>query len=187
MGLSMAAELGGASPSPFDVSGTLSATVELPLPLKDLDVDIGLEWSRPQTPSVEDPWRSAVLAHERCTESWTPSGSQPTDPPNASAPVVPLDALVLVTFAKPMGDEQPVADNPPAAPPAEAIGDYQASYALTQARLLRRRRSHPDEDWQDVTDTIVATWTPDADGAGSRLQLFARSPLAFTRSTSRRW
>ena len=186
-GLNVAAELAAASPSPFDVSGTLSVTLELPPPLKDLDIDIGLEWSRPQTPSVQDPWESVVAAHERSTESWTPIPSGAEDPPDDDAPVVPLDALVLVTFEKPMGDEQPVTDNPPTAPPSEAIGAYQASYALTQARLRRWRRSHPEEGWQDVTDTVVATWTPDAGGAGSRLQLFARSPLAFTRSTSRRW
>ena len=163
-------------------------SVALPAPLKDLDVDLALEWSQPATPTIEDPWTGALVEHERCTESWSPlPGGDSTGQADAGAPVVPLDARVLLTFAKPMGDDLPVADNPPAAEPSTPIGDYTAAYALAALRLHRWRRSHPEEGWLDVTDTIVATWTPDAGDAGSRLQLFARSPFAFTRSTSRRW
>ncbi|MFI0446901.1 hypothetical protein [Actinomadura sp. 6N118] len=188
IGLSVGAGLHGASFAPYLVSGTLSVTVALPAPLKDLDVDIELEWSQPETPVIEDPWTAALVEHERCTESWSPTaGGGTADDPDDAAPVVPLDARVLLTFAKPMGDDTPVADNPPGSPPTTAIGDHDAAYALAGLRLHRRRRSHPDEDWQDVTGSVFATWTPDAGAAGSRLQLFARSPFAFTRSTSRRW
>ena len=188
LGLSVAAGLEGKSFAPYHVAGTLAVVVGLPFPLKDLDVDIKLEWTQPETPVIEDPWSGALVEHERCTESWTPvTGGSTAGLPDAAAPVVPLDAGVLLTFAKPMGDDAPVADNPPASAPAEAIGDHTAAYALSDLRLHRRRRSHPDEGWTDVSDTVFGTWTPDADGAGSRLQLLARSPFAFTRSTSRRW
>ncbi len=80
-----------------------------------------------------------------------------------------------------------MADNPPTAAPTEALGDYLAAYSLAELHLYRQRRSHPDEGWEDVTETVFGTWTPDAGGHGSQLQLFARSPFAFTRSTSRRW
>jgi hypothetical protein len=188
MGLSVGAGLEGASFAPYRVAGTLAVVVGLPFPLKDLDVDIELEWSRPQSPELEDPWTGALVEHERCTESWSPVPGGDTDgAPDINAPVVPLDARVLLTFGKPMGDDPPVAENPPAAAPSEAIGEHRATYALASLRLHRWRRSHPTAGWEDVTSTVVATWTPDADGAGSRLQLFARSPFAFTRSTSRRW
>ena len=188
LGLSVAAGLEGKSFAPYHVAGTLAVVVGLPFPLKDLDVDIELEWTQPETPAIEDPWAGALVEHERCTESWTPvTGGSTAGLPDAAAPVVPLDAGVLLTFTKPMGDDAPVADNPPAPVPVTAIGDHTATYALTDLRLHRRRRSHPDEGWADVSDTVFGTWTPDADGAGSRLQLLARSPFAFTRATSRRW
>ena len=188
MGLSVGAGLGGASFAPYSVAGTLSVVVGLPTPLKDVDVDVELEWTQPEVPEIEDPWTSALVEHERCTESWSPTvGGSTSGDPELDAPVVPLDARMLLSFAKPMGDDTPVADNPPGSAPSTAIGDYDSSYALAELHLHRRRRSHPEEDWQEVTDTVFGTWTPDAEGAGSRLQLFARSPFAFTRSTSRRW
>ena len=188
LGLSVGAGLEGASFAPYLVAGTLSVSVGLPTPLKDLDVDIHLEWSQPEEPKIDDPWVGAAVEHERCTESWTPTaGGEPADPPDDDAPVVPLDARVLLTFNQPMGDEPRVADNPPGSPPTVSIGEHSAAYSLTELRLHRWRRTHPDAGWEDVTDTVVATWTPDAEGAGSRLQLLARSPFAFTRSTSRRW
>jgi hypothetical protein len=186
LGLNVGAGLQGASFAPYRVAGTLSVVVALPTPLKDLDVDIGLEWSRPETPVVEDPWTAALIEHERCTESWSPTAAGDGSPDDA-APIVPLDARVLLTFAQPMGDATLVADNPPAGQPTVAIGRYAAAYSLAGLQLRRWRRSHPDEGWQDVTEDVFGTWTPDAGAAGSRLQLFARSPFAFTRSTSRRW
>ena len=98
--------------------------------------------------------------------------------------MVPLDADILLAFAKPMDDQTPVADNPPPAAPKASIGEYGASYSLTALRLYSWRRTHPKARWEDVTGTVFGTWTPDA---GTRLQLLARSPFAFTRLTSRRW
>ncbi|MFI7546060.1 hypothetical protein [Actinoplanes sp. NPDC049599] len=185
LGLSVGAGLEGDSFAPFRVAGTLSVSVGLPTPLKDLDVDITLEWSQPEQPVIADPWVGAVVEHERCTESWTPvAGADLAAPPDGDAPVVPLDAGVLLTFAQPMGDEARVADNPPAGAPTVAIGAHVAAYTLVDLRLHRWRRTHPAAGWEDLTDTVVATWTPDA---STRLQLLARSPFAFTRSTSRRW
>ena len=174
--------------TPYLVAGTLSVVVGLPTPLKDLDVDIRLEWTRGATPTVEDPWSGALLEHERCTESWpTVSGGSTDVDPAVDAPVVPLDARVLLSFTQPMDDETAVADNPPDAVPVVAIGENDATYTLAELTLHRRRRSHPDAGWQDVTDTVFGTWTVDAGDAGTRLQLLARSPFAFTRFTSRRW
>ncbi len=133
LGLSVAAGLEGKSFAPYHVAGTLAVVVGLPFPLKDLDVDIKLEWTQPETPEIEDPWSGALVEHERCTESWTPvTGGSTAGLPDADAPVVPLDAGVLLTFAKPMGDDAPVADNPPASAPTEAIGDHTAAYALSR-------------------------------------------------------
>ena len=71
-GIHVEATLSGKSFAPYEVAGTLSVVVDLPKPLKDLDVDIELAWKQPDTPEVEDPWVAALLEHERCTESWTP-------------------------------------------------------------------------------------------------------------------
>ncbi|HEX5120788.1 MAG TPA: hypothetical protein VFW65_36870 [Pseudonocardiaceae bacterium] len=188
LGVGVRARLSGSSPSPYEVSGTLSVSVDLPPPLKDLDVDIGLTWRQPAVPTVEDPWDSAVLQHPLRTDSWTPvDGGSVTDAPDDDAPLVPLDAGLLLTFGQPMGDLTPVSDNPPATAPTTVIGDHVADYALTALRLSRRRRYEPDTGWQDVTDTLFGTWTPDAGDAGSRLQLMSRNPFAFTRFGSRRW
>ncbi len=188
VGIAVEAGLGGQTPTPYLVAGTLSVVVELPKPLKDLDVDIRLEWREDDTPTVEDPWSGALLEHERCTESWPAvSGGSTGADPAVDAPVVPLDARVLLSFAQPMDDETAVADNPPSAAPVVRIGEHDATYTLVDLTLHRRRRSHPDAGWQDVTDTVFGTWTVDAGDAGTRLQLLARSPFAFTRFTSRRW
>ena len=185
IGIAVEAGLDGQSLTPYLVAGTLSVVVELPKPFKDLDLDVGLEWRSDATPTVEDPWSAALLEHERCTESWRPAtGGSTADDPAADAPVVPLDAHVLLAFTQPMDDPIPVADNPPAAAPEVAIGEHRASYSLTGLRLYRWRRSHPTARWEDVTGTVFGTWTADA---GTRLQLLARSPFAFTRLTSRRW
>jgi hypothetical protein len=191
VGIGVQATLEGQSPTPYRVAGTLSVVLELPKPLKDLDVDIRLEWSQDATPHIDDPWVAGLLEHERCTESWLPlSGGSTSDPPAADAPVVPLDAGLLLSFAKAMGDDTGVADIPPAAAPIQQLGDCEACHTLTGVRLHRWRRSHPAAGWQDVTDSLFGSWAPDAGhagGAGSRLQLLASSPFAFTRCTSRRW
>jgi hypothetical protein len=197
VGVAVRARLSGRSPAPYEVSGRLSVTVDLPPPLKDLDVDLELTWRQPAVPQVEDPWASALAQHPLCTESWPltnvvaagDAGNAPDagDAPDLTAPVVPLDAGVLLTFAQPMGDLVPVADNPPATAPATVVGDHVAGYALTGLRLSRRRRGEPDTGWQDVTSTVFGTWTPDVGDAGTRLQLMSRSPFAFTRFSSRRW
>ncbi|WP_426513544.1 hypothetical protein ACPPVO_24830 [Dactylosporangium sp. McL0621] len=191
VGLAVRSRLTGKAPSPYEVAGRLAVTVELPPPLKDLDVDLELSWRQPAVPLVEDPWSGALAQHPLCTETWTPliDGTQPD--PDAEAPLVPLDAGVLLTFGQPMGDPTAIADNPPASAPTTVIGDYTADYSITRLTLSRRRRSQPDTGWQDVTGTVFGTWTPDAASdsgvAGSRLQLMARSPFAFTRFSSRRW
>lgn len=188
VGIAVEAGLSGESFSPFEVGGMLAVEVGLPKPFKDLEVEIELKWSQPATPVVEDPWSGALLDHERCTESWTPvEGGSTAGSPNVAAPVVPLDAHVLLSFTQPMGDETTVADNQPANDPTVAIGKYEAAYAITALRLYRWRRTHPAAGWVDVSDTVFGTWTPDTEEAGTRLQLWARSPFAFTRFTSRRW
>lgn len=191
VGIGVEAGLSGKSFAPYEVAGTLSIVVELPKPLKDLDLHIRLEWKQPDTPEVDDPFVQALVEHARCTESWAPvvtlGGIDTITQPAAAAPVVPLDAGVLLTFAKPMGDESGASDNPPAATPVIPIGDHRSTFELADLRLHRLRRAHPENGWQDVTDTVFGTWTPDAGDAGSRLQLFARSPFAFTRFSSRRF
>ncbi|HVN12738.1 MAG TPA: hypothetical protein VMT69_11640 [Kineosporiaceae bacterium] len=188
LGIDVEAGLAGQSFTPYDVSGTVSVTVDLPSPLKDLDLDLELSWRQPDTPQIENPWIGAILEHARCTQSWiAPAGGGTGAQPSDTAPVVPLDASVLLTFKKPMDDLTGVADNPPASAPVEAIGGYEATYTVTGIRLHRQRRSHPEPGWEDVTDTVFGSWIPDAGDAGSRLQLMARSPFAFTRFTSRRW
>src|SRR5262249_53802220 len=153
VGVGIRARLSGRSPTPFEVSGRVSVTVDLPPPLKDLDVDLELTWRQPAVPQVEDPWMSALAQHPLCTESWPLTDSvsagdmddagDVVDAPDLAAPVVPLDAGVLLTFAQPMGDLVPAADNPPGTAPATVLGDDVADYALTGLRLSRRRRAPP--------------------------------------------
>src|SRR5215510_1676160 len=94
---------------------------------------------QPAVPQVEDPWVSALAQHPLCTESWPLTDSvsagdmddagDVVDAPDLAAPVVPLDAGVLLTFAQPMGDLVPAADNPPGTAPATVLGDDVADYA----------------------------------------------------------
>ena len=197
LGLMAQASLSGQTPAPFEVAGIVSVSVELPFPLKDLDVELHLEWAEEAVPTVADPWSGALCEHDRCTESWTPvAGGGPDQAPDPDAPLVPLDAHVLLAFAHPMGDVTAVADNPAVPAPTSRIGAYDASYSLTDVQLFRRPRDRVADEgeaaaWDDVTDSVFGAWTVDAAAgsgtAGTRLQLFARTPFAFTRFTSRRF
>ena len=129
----MSAALDGASFTPYHVSGTLSVAVGLPFPLKDLPRPHRTRLEPTARPrELEDPWVGAIVQHERCTESWRPVQASCTTSAGADedAPVVPLDAGVLLSFAQPMGDDGPIADNPPAATPVTTIGEHDASYTL---------------------------------------------------------
>ena len=140
LGIRVEAGLRGESFAPYLVGGTLAVVVELPKPFKDLDVEIALEWRQEATPTVEDPWSGALVEHERCTESWPAAeGGTTADDPGEDAPLVPLDANVLVSFTQPMGDDTGLADNPPATAPTVAIGEHQATYLVAALRLHRIR------------------------------------------------
>ena len=125
---------------------------------------------------MEDPWSGALLEHERCTESW-PAGDAAAAPaavPAVDAPVVPLDAGVLLSFAQPMDDETAVADNPPGAAPVVPIGEHDATYTLVD---LTPAPSAPQPPRRRVAGRHrhgLRHLDADAGDAGSRLQLLAR-------------
>lgn len=146
---------------PFHLLGTLSVGIDLPKPLKDITVDVSLEWgpeqvSLPNYPQPEapvpavplpTPLKEIAIEHFKVTTSWPPALS--ADPVTA-LPVVPLDCRPHLTFARPTHDVAQVGMNGQAVvPDFELIGDPTRSaspiavrYALEEITLSKRAGTH---------------------------------------------
>jgi hypothetical protein len=158
LGLSVDALFAIGAFEPFQVRAQLRVSLELPWPLKDIDVDLTLEWTRPtkSAPPIPVPLRELSIEHLRSSTTWplsrgklllpnvdagggflpasVPQGPDNT-PPLAAAPVVPLDARPCVTFARPVHDDTLVGVNPqPPNPEYEQIGDPGSRRGPVQVR-----------------------------------------------------
>ena len=100
-----------------------------------------------------------------------------------------MDARLLATLARPVADLTNLFALAPDAAP-DQIGDDTLAYSLTGARLLRWRADASGGAWEAARSPLDGTWaaTPGPDGgtSGTQLQIGARTPFAFTRSTGRR-
>jgi hypothetical protein len=193
VGLSAEAGLSGKAPSLYWVKGTLHVVVKLPTPIKDLDEKILLEWQEEAEPEFEDPFRSIGLEHPKVDETWINLPDSQIDNPGSESyqpgPLVPLDARPSLVFDRSMkdvtsGNSFISLDVYGGGTP---IGDYTFDYELQEV-LLEKWSKAGGKSWEAV-DELYGTWMAVEDGDGepafSRLQLWAKSPFAFTRQTSR--
>ncbi len=193
IGLSAEAELSGKAPTLYWVKGELSVAVKLPVPLKDLEETITLEWREDAEPVPEDPLKSIGLEHPKVDETWIDVEKPFQDDPNSvdyePGPLVPLDARPSIVFDRSMKDATGT-DNftsVDAYPGGTQIGDYTFDYELQEV-LLEKWSQAGSTGWTAVEE-VYGTWMAIEDGNGgpvnTRLQLWAKSPFAFTRQTSR--
>ena len=194
IGLGAEARLSGKAPSLYWVRGQLILRVKLPTPLKDLEEDILLEWREERAPESEDPFQSIGLEHPKVDETWTGladayQSAEPGSQAYLPGPLVPLDARPAVVFDRGMKDvtsEDRFASVDVYGGSTE-IGDYLFDYELQEV-LLEKWSKAGGKGWQPVED-VYGAWMAVEDGDGepafSRLQLWARSPFAFTRQSAR--
>ena len=135
---------------PFHVLGNFSVTIDLPLPFKDISVNIQLEWGPiPTAPPLPLPLKEVAVEHFKGTVSWPlprlgtsqlllPNYDDgegfvkplPQPPPSGvpsdldQAPIVPLDSRPHLTFGRNIHDEALIGVNAqPVIPEWEQIGD----------------------------------------------------------------
>jgi hypothetical protein len=193
IGLSAEARLSGKAPSLYWVKGELEISVKLPVPLKDLDETVVLEWREEKAPIPIEPFESIGLEHPKVDETWTATvdeyQSSPYTANYEAGPLVPLDARPSIVFKTNMKDvtEGGSFDGGAAYLGGVQIGEYTFDYEL-QAVLLEKWSKAGSSGWTAVEE-IYGAWMAVEDNNGepakTRLQLWAKSPFAFTRQTSR--
>jgi hypothetical protein len=193
-GLSAEALLSGKAPTLYWVRGEVRLSVKLPVPLKDLEEDIVLEWREEATPASEDPFESIGLEHPKVSETWTDlaRSAQTLDPGHPDydpGPIVPLDARPSVAFDRSMKDmtEGRRFTSVDAYPGSTRVGDHLFDYELLDVALDQWSKAGGTV-WMPVEDLYgqwMAVEGSNGEPAFTRLQLWAKSPFAFTRQTSR--
>jgi hypothetical protein len=195
VGLAVEASLSGKAPTLYWVKGDLHLQVKLPVPIKDLNEDILLEWKQDEIPPSEDPFKTIGLEHLKVDETWTDVVIQtsaqlfePNEPGYLSGPIVPLDARPSITFDRAIKDVTPVdLGSLDVYSGGTKIGDHTFDYELREL-ILEKWPKAGGTAWLSVED-LYGAWMATEDGNGApaatRLQLWTKSPFAFTRQSSR--
>ena len=98
LGIALRLLLEARAATPFWVHGIAHFAVTLPFPLPSFEATVQFTWEEPIPPTAVWPLlRTIELTHHLRSESrWTPSRSE------AGAPVVPVDAVPIAKFARPL-------------------------------------------------------------------------------------
>jgi hypothetical protein len=192
-GLAAEAILSGKAPTLYWVRGELDVALKLPWPLKDLEEDIVLEWRQDLAPPIEPARCTIAVEHLKVDETWTGLPAAEQDTPDEAGylagPVVPLDARPTISFDRGMKDltGRDTFISVDAYSGGTKVGDYIFDYELLEVALDKWSKAGSTA-WTPV-DEVYGAWMAVEDGYGepafTRLQVWARSPFAFTRQTSR--
>lgn len=192
-GIAAEATLSGKAPRLYWVKGMLEIRINLPTPLEDLKENIALEWKQDEPPALEDPFRSFGLDHLKVTEAWQPHKSgaalQPTSSQYAPGPLIPLDARPVLVFDRSVRDLSGLNNAHAAYIGSTQIGEHTFDYELLEISLEYWPKAGATT-WKPVPpEDLFGTWVAELDGSGdpaaSKLQLWTKTPFAFTRRTSR--
>jgi hypothetical protein len=152
LGIALRLLLEAKAAKPFRVHGLARFTVSLPFPLPNFDATVEFTWEDPTHPDPVWPLLEAVeLTHHLRAESrWTPSRSE------ADAPVVPVDAVAIAKFARPLaGRSFRVQSGQLELLGHDPIDEWTFSYVCERASLFARRL--------DGTERLVAQGPLDVD------------------------
>jgi len=195
------------TPHPFHVVGDVRVELGMPWPLPSPSADIHLEWGSADEPPADPPPSVASFAaeHLRVTRSWdlteghdssmehlagvAPAADSARGGPPPPAPIIPLDAKVLINFNRPVVDRALVGSNGGPVPQPERSGAFEILHELL-AVILEKEDGNA---WQTVTSRQEGTgdlfgmWLPLPEGAqaAGKLQLWSRSPFTYTRNVGR--
>lgn len=94
------------TPDPFWIHGVARVALKLPFPLPSFDVSVEFTWEEPGPPPLPvAPFLTAV----EMTHHLSPSASWALSPTPEGAPVVPVDAVPLLSFGRPLAGRSLVA------------------------------------------------------------------------------
>ena len=174
LSMSIKANIDLETPKPFLVRAALEIIVTLPKPLPSPEVDVELLWQKPAVPAIPIPLSSIAIEHFKVSEKWVldvspiaessteagfydesaSSASFPRleDGPFGITPIVPLDARITLTFARPMNDVNKYGDNATTIPDDDWIGNYKMRYKLAKVTLEKKPLDDDSLDWEPVPD-----------------------------------
>lgn len=180
-GIIIEALLEGRAPAPYWIHGLIRVALSLPWPLPDVEVKAELEWEQrippqPVTPFLKD---AAMIHHKLPSTGWTLATRE------AGAPVVPVDARPVLSFARPITGFSLTAAGEPVGP--DRVDDREFSYTLADVRLEVKERGA----WQPIRTGLSdpgdgQPWfdlharrhlLPGPDAQEPQLQLWGSSPL----------
>jgi hypothetical protein len=187
------------APRPLHVDGSVRVKLRTPWPLPDPSARVRFEW---QGSGEEEPPPATIAAvvgeHLLVTQTWPLELTAPahtlgvgTSPLVDRAPGsrVPLDAKLVITFARPVVDRALIGANGGPTPRPERVGDREIVHELLAVTLERRDGA----DWTVVesrdggSGDLFGMWLPlpDEEHAAGKLQLWGRSPFSYSRATGR--
>lgn len=89
--------LEGKTPNPFYIYGLARIAIKLPFPLPSFDVKAKFSWGREDIPEPVPHLKTASMTHHKVKSlSWNLSTRE------SEAPTVPVDAVPVLVFAKPI-------------------------------------------------------------------------------------
>jgi len=194
MGLWAGADMELSTPTPFYLGASVHVTVELPWPVKDFETTLELVWEQPGDPPLPLPLHGVALEHLKVSEKWPLTlypafdmgnpgfyvGASGTEPDYAESPMVPPDARMVLSFAKPVEDVPKIGDNY-TMPTVESVddGDFEYAYSLESLTLEKRVGSA----WQAIDTELYGAWqfAPGGDPQNTTVMLWSRTPFDYAR------
>lgn len=138
LGIALRLLLEAKAATPFWVHGLAHFAITLPFPLPDFDVTVEFTWEEPTPPDPVWPLLKGVelTHHLRAENHWTLSDDE------AAAPVVPVDAVPVARFARPLaGRSYRQVPGGPEFLGYDHIADWTFTYACERTSLFAR---YPD-------------------------------------------
>jgi hypothetical protein len=170
------------TPRPFYIHGEFRVRLKTPWPLPDPSARVGLDWGDPDgEPEAKPTLISADAEHLKVSEAWNLNANL------SDAPIIPLDAKLLLAFARPTIDRALVGNNSSNGIKREKVGAYEVLYELSGIEIYKKgshgwilveRRVEGEGD-------MYGTWLPLPSGnkASGKLQLWSKSPFTYMRNT----
>lgn len=228
-GLSADALLAADVIDPFHIKGELTVSLNLPKPFKDISKTVGLEWGPKKTVApVPIVLKGVGIEHLKSSAVWplafgaslVPGYDDgdgflvdidppaPPDPPSTIMPVVPMDGVVSIAFARSVHDDCQAGVNALVpSPEFERIGDpannqgpARVRYALKALRL--EKKNSASGNWTGVAGKgpgaeglpeIYGAWGAIPSGpvpgaiAQTNLMLWSKTAFDQTRLTGDAW
>lgn len=198
--LSVRAGVGAAAPRPYRLHAEIEAKLRMPRFVPDLKCHFELDYKEETTPAILDPIGKLGVEHLKVSEKWSLEGADSED----TAPIVPLDGKVAISFQRSVADLPLVGGSSiSGTPPWERAGKFEFRYRLTEIRLERRPKETAPGAWETVAvrsteqsdeaelwgvwlaaDSASASAEASPNAPMTKLLLHAKSPFEYARENA---